>query len=639
MNSSESDAPSATFWRRVSPAEHPIPWLAVCGAVLVLVAAVTSTTARWADVPIVARLGGMLFLHACIVAFAERWRRTLPSTSRIPAHLGAALFTPTAISVVASLHGSWRSCIFVGGIVGVAALEAQGRRWSARLIHAAEVAAVCTGAAGGAAITHAPLGALLGGASICALIIGWERRAAALAAFAVATPILAVMARLRIGPGTIAELGATGSILRWGAPSAGLLSATVFATLATRHSTRRIALLGASATSLVASVGISATFVDVPGYAWACIPGLLLIAAQCLFRTRMFEGPSHRVIGEALEITELLAAFGIAGAVGTSRPSVPLVVLAAGWAIGALRNDRTLLPELVPAATATLTAGLAAAFELGTFWPVVWTGLGLAGAIATARRDRTLGMFVGCVAPIVLIGQLADAGVGRTTTSALMIAIGVAAMGCAAAIRRGITPLDALAAVALTGGALLIPSDLTRCTALALVGLATIAVGVVHRHRLLTVAGLLQLGAGAFGVFNTVHFTAQHRLDVLVAATVAMTVAIEWWTRRHEGWTGPRYAVASIVGGGYLLASLIGDHTSTRLATALVLGLVAIAFGSVTRIAATTVTGTGVVAATLVVATRRELTSMPTWAWMLLGGFALLGLAIGLERNKAQRAR
>ena len=633
----ETDDPSplGTLWRRISPAEHPIPWLAVCGAALVLIAAVTSTTARWVDVPIAARLGAMVFLHTCIVAFAERWRRTLPSTSNVAAHLGAALFTPTAISVVASLHGSWRSCTLVGGIVGVAALETQGRRWRARVMQAAEVAAVSVGAAGAAAIVHSPLGVLIGAASVCALIIGWERRAATLAGLAVATPVLAVMARLRVGPGTIAELGATGATLRWGAPLAGMLSAGVFGVLATRHPARRAALLSAAATSLIVSGGISTTFVDVPGYAWACIPGLLLVAAQCLFRTPLLDSPSRPSIGQALEIAELIATFGVAGAIGTTRPSVPLFVLAAGWAIGALRTDRELFPALIPASAAAAAAALSVSFEVGTAWPLAWTGLGVGAAISLVRRNRSLGMLVGAIFPVVLIAQLADAGVDRATTSALMIAVGLAAMGCSAAIRRGVTPLDAIAAVALAGGALLVPSGVGRWSTLLVVGVATLATAIVHRHRILALTGLLEAAVGAFELFSVAHIARQNRLDILVAITVTMTASVERWNRRHEGWSGPRYAVASIVGGGYVLLSLVGDHSSTRLAAVLVLGLIAIALGSVQRIPATTLTGTAIVAVTLALATRRELTSMPTWAWMLIGGFALLGLAVGMERRKA----
>ena len=78
---------SPPSWTRYSPAQQPAAWLAGSGALLVMVATLSATAARWDHIPVPARLAGLLVLHIVVITVAERSRQSLPSVSRVMAYL------------------------------------------------------------------------------------------------------------------------------------------------------------------------------------------------------------------------------------------------------------------------------------------------------------------------------------------------------------------------------------------------------------------------------------------------------------------------------------------------------------------------------------------------------------------------
>ena len=69
------------------------------------------------------------------------------------------------------------------------------------------------------------------------------------------------------------------------------------------------------------------------------------------------------------------------------------------------------------------------------------------------------------------------------------------------------------------------------------------------------------------------------------------------------------------MGVAYLCASLAADHGDARVVFTLVMSV-------------------AVMLVALTVASWRQLSTLPTWAWVLLGGIVLIGVAITVEKRQ-----
>jgi heme A synthase len=67
--------------------------------------------------------------------------------------------------------------------------------------------------------------------------------------------------------------------------------------------------------------------------------------------------------------------------------------------------------------------------------------------------------------------------------------------------------------------------------------------------------------------------------------------------------------------------------------------MVAAAIGAGHRLAALLIGGAALIATTLLVATGRDLSDLPTWAWLAIGGLDLLGAAVLIERASKHGAQ
>ena len=531
--------PSAArrLWDRISPLDHPIGWTAGCGSILVLVAAISSTTTSWADVPIAVRLAGIVALTAVVVAFAERARHTIPTSARVLAHLGAGLALPTVVSATATAHGSWRVCTLLGGIAGVVALEVQGRRWLATRLHGGEVINAAVAAAGLAALTHVPIGLILCALAIGALTIGLERRAGWLAVLAATSPFLAVLSALRFGPGTIRELGASGATLGWCAPVVGMVAGALIAYLGTRHARARLRLFALAA---------------------------ILVA-------------DNVIVG----------------------------LVASG---------------------------------MGTGWPTAWTVLVAAAAVAFVLRSRPLAMAVAVVFPLQLATQLWWLGVEPSPIIATLAVLGTVAIGTSITLDRGFTPLDATGFTALVVATTLVRDETHQALLGLAVGVFAFVYGRSLKHRILRWFGIVTSVQCGLRLAGDVHLRGMQQLDVVMALVVLALAAFEARSER-QATTTPRvtathrFAAPSIVGGCYLLTAAIGTGSSMRVVVSFVAGTIAIVFGAGWRLPAVAVTGAVVAAASLAIATRRQLGTLPIWAWCLGGGLVLIAAAVTAERR------
>lgn len=639
-----SDAPRASvaarlarLWSVIDPTDHPAAWLAGVGGVLVLVAGVTSSAARWDDVPIPARLGGLLLVHALIVFLAERRRATLPSVARVLAHLAAALAVPSSVSAVATMHGSWRSCTVVGGIVGIVALETQSRRWRAGAMRAAQPIAACVAAAGAAAITHSPVGVLLSALSICALIMGWERRATSLAALGAAAPIVGALAQWKIGPGTLAEIGTRGEILGWGAPVAGVLAALTLAVVAARR--RSLWTAAAAAVAVVGNVAIGATRVGgVVGVShWY---GAHRNADR---RSAVPQRHPHRNLGLVADLAELAAIAGafLAAAVAEQHDNVlPLLLIGVGWALGVFRTNR---PMTVAGFPAILAGGAFPASMMLQFNPTplaAWVVVAELIAWSLWRKDRRVQHFAGAAASFALTVQLVDLHVASLTNARVLVVLGFVTAAVGIVRRRGYSAFESAGLVAMALGLFFIAGDAASAAVVTLIGVVMVGSGLAHRIESLRILGAIVSGLGALAFIGSSKLSNMAITDLLAFGVISVAAVSE-----HRAFTKGTpvmrlpFSTSSMLATGYLCTTLVAlSDFRVRVAATFGIALSALIVGAFTRRTAATLAGTATGGVALVVMSWAQLATLPMWAWTSVGGLGLIGVAMAVEGRRGRAA-
>jgi hypothetical protein len=156
-NPGQWEARKPSWWEPYTPVKQPVAWLAGVGGSLVLAAAGAGAAARWGTVGVGARVAVLLCVHMIVVFLSERMRKSLPIAATSLAHLGASLVVPSTIAMTAFFGNSWRTCIAVGGLAGIVALELQAKRWNARFLRGGEVVAVGLATAGEQPLPMPPL--------------------------------------------------------------------------------------------------------------------------------------------------------------------------------------------------------------------------------------------------------------------------------------------------------------------------------------------------------------------------------------------------------------------------------------------------------------------------------------------------
>jgi hypothetical protein len=680
------------WWEPYTPVKQPVAWLAGVGGSLVLAAAGAGAAARWGTVEVGVRVTVLLCIHMIVVFLSERIRRSLPIAATSLAHLGATLAVPTSIAVTAFLGYSWRTCIAIGGLAGIAALEVQAKRWNARLLRGGEVVGVVLATAGTAAITHAPLGVLLGAAAVGTYAFGLRKRASATAAAAALTPALAVLATFNVGPGTIGELGARGSILAWAAPVASTLAAVVFGLEGKRR--RSKAFLAAAIGSFVLG-GCIAAWHDVVlrHVGFPLLIAGVLVAAEvvALLRERSLLEIDARsgcgksgfnnsinnnnsnnntdIQGEAnlprnanrtafsdssqddqkkltlLDFAELFSVALIAASTG-SYWYAPVALVSVGFLIGALRRVR-FLPFALPMGFAMVGAALTASHTVQNVSPdfdvfgldaklsaALWSSTLVLTSCAALRKSRALGFGVGAAIAGSILLQISTSTMHGTTQALTALVLGTVALGISMALDRKLNGAD-LAGIALIGMGALFVSWPWAPLLVVFAGAACVVLGKAKGQDPLPQIGGLLVLAGALGLLGDPRVPR----DVVAGAVISVIAVVEWF----EAYRGKNrlvpFAVSALTGGLWLVAQCLDDLSVTRLSTTLAIGVAAVALGVFRRLNLVALAGAAVCAATVLLASKDRLAALPTWVWAMTGGFVLLGTAVGVERRmKAKRA-
>ena len=210
----------------------------------------------------------------------------------------------------------WPVCVLAGGALAAVACDVQARRWRAPLLDAATIIAIGLALTGVAALVPVPVG-VLGAVAGCALLLARRDTAAATFALAgAATPVLVALAEQRVGAGTLDRIGATGEVLTWSAPLAGVVAGLVLAVVATRRDAAPLAVaaLAAPAIGIVTGLGTG----DVDAAVWASLPGLVLVALEAVAALAP-TGPWRRVSTPAADVVAAVSAAAALGAPADRR--------------------------------------------------------------------------------------------------------------------------------------------------------------------------------------------------------------------------------------------------------------------------------------------------------------------------------
>jgi hypothetical protein len=678
-NPGQWEARKPSWWEPYTPVKQPVAWLAGVGGSLVLAAAGAGAAARWGTVGVGARVAVLLCIHMIVVFLSERMRKGLPIAATSLAHLGASLVVPSTIAMTAFFGNSWRTSIAVGGLAGIVALELQAKRWNARLLRGGEVVAVGLATAGAAAITHAPVGVLLGAAAVGIYALGFRKRASATAAAATLTPVLAVLATFNVGPGTIGELGARGSILAWAAPVASTLAAVVLGLEAKRRNSK--AFLGAAVGSIVLGGSIAAwhdlTLRQI-GFPILIAAALLGFEIAALLRERSAtktlggtlgrgqggaqggargqaqqtaapEGTSGRDEKNAtlLDFAELFGVALIAASSG-SHWYAPVALVSVALFFGALRKVR-LLPFGLPLGLAMTGAAIAAShtvdklsangasFDIfgfeGTVSAALWSATIVLGAVAALRKSRLLGFGVGAAVAATTLFQFSASTLQPTAQALAALVLGTVVLGISVALDHKINGAD-VAGIVLIGFSAVFVSWPLAPVLVSLCGLACGLVGMAKNQKVLQqFGGVLIIGAG-LGLLDDPRVPNDAVAGVIIAA-----VAVAEWFEAHRGKNRlVPFAVSSLIGGLWLVSRCLEDLTVTRLSATLAVGMVAVAIGVFRKINTVATAGAVVCTTTVLLASKDRLAALPTWVWAMTGGIVLLGAAAGVERRmKAKR--
>ncbi|MEM9516753.1 MAG: hypothetical protein AAGA42_18030 [Actinomycetota bacterium] len=258
----------------------PAALLAVAGSSLLLLAGIVAVAGRWQSIGPEIRLAGLASTITLVFLLAERLRGRLPTTATALAVLAPCLVGPVGVAAASTVGAGWPTCLTIGGSLTAIAADLQARRWRAQLLLAASVIAIVVASFGLAGLTGAPANVVVGAASIGLLAIGAVRRAVALALAVGVSPLIALIAQLRIGPGTLAEVGLSGTALTWSAPLACALASCVVAIVATRYANgplavAALAVLGSGVVAGMTSGGAIAAW-------WWSLPPMVVIGLEAV---------------------------------------------------------------------------------------------------------------------------------------------------------------------------------------------------------------------------------------------------------------------------------------------------------------------------------------------------------------------
>ncbi len=653
------DEPTARRFPKLSAAG----WLAATGATLLLIASIVVVASQWQTITPEIRFSGLVAALLAVYFVAEAGRERYPSTSSALATLAATMTAPVGIAAASSINQTWPMCVLVGGVAALVAAEVQSRRWDVSILKAATVAGVGLAAAGLAAIIDAPVGLIVAGAAAVALATGAWRRSVVLSVAVGCSPALLALSDAGIGTGTLARIGATGSVLAWSAPLSAAVAAIVIGISA--HRRAEIALVALSVATLAGGVLVGLGHRGVADVMWWSIPAFVVIAVEAAAVTgrRSVWGAAATAVAPWVVapvaigglFAPLLAVGGRAAAeFGNGSVdhvwAVPLGVTAAALAVASAGSSRRSARALAVTFAASAGATLAAVMMTGATvfgWPEVVTLATIAAATALVGRTQGAAWFHAAagLAVLVVAAALGTAGLEVDQAAMVLMALAVTLTGLAF-LRGDIGPLDTAALS--TAGVLVLLSRGTEPIVDSLIGLTVsgqlLLYAIAQRRPRRVVLAASSFGISLVSLWwttgtNEVFLAQVERYgadgaDVALGIATLVLLAAGAVLRRVQpasSWLA--YSPGLGMATAWLLDAQFEAQGAWATVGALGIGVVATAVGGSRRLGAPLVIGTGMIAGTVVISAGPRLAAAPTWAWIAAGGIGLLVLAAAIERS------
>jgi hypothetical protein len=380
-----------------------------------------------------------------------------------------------------------------------------------------------------------------------------------------------------------------------------------------------------------------------------------------------------RASGAATAIVAGLLVIGVAVAADSGAQAAQLPDGVVGLVVGVT----ALAIALATAGCRPVAEGarvLAAVVGLVTTLPTGWL-LPLGGIAAPVGSVETLGLGPGALLPAALMALLllldaaADRGAVARTGATLVLLRTVTVLGLTAGVDVEVVgatllAIGTMAALSVAVGARSLARELVAVGAG--VALVTIPVGwvLLGDAAVLRSAALLSAGAGAVvvglvtarpplahtgaAIATLGSWSLLSELDSTALDLWLLPVAVQLWlagaaARRHgevSSWLA--YAPTILLVGVPAVLERLNGGPGWHGVLAGTLGVVAVVVGGRYALRGPLVVGAGLVIAVVVVETLTVVVSLPTWAWLTVGGLTLLVAAASIERlgqSPAEAAR
>ncbi|MFP5319104.1 MAG: SCO7613 C-terminal domain-containing membrane protein [Acidimicrobiia bacterium] len=499
-------------------------WVGSTGAFLLVAAAAVFVAVRWDQLPDPAKLALVGGLTGAFLVAGRALRPTLPATGDVLFHLGAFLIPVDLAGLSLRADLGWRLTLLAEGLVCTAVFAGLAYVTRSVVLSWAATASPLVLAAGIAGVTPVPATlALAVGALAVELGAGpAQRRArwsaavwAAVAGLAPAVgPALGLLladagaarsglgellfegSRLRVGAGTLEELGLIGPSQQLVALASGLIAAVVLARQGHRRRDLRLAFLAVA--SVAVGVGTAVSAAEVSGPFELLGLAALFVVIELLALALFDDDFWGRPLAGAAHAAEALAGVAVLSA-GFVLAVAPLFDLVERHELFESGTNPTLAAALLVAAVGWLTADVrravpAAGRSLGN---ALVRGSGWAPATMAAAVSAAAGValatFSGLATATALVGLSAVLVAGRQAGGALLAALFVPW----AVVTAWTHPL-AVGAVGLGGAVVLaVAAHRDASLVLALDAVATALAASLLTPDLVGDAGSLYLAVGA----------------------------------------------------------------------------------------------------------------------------------------------
>lgn len=446
---------------------------------------------------------------------------------------------------------------------------------------------------------------------------------------------LGITAVLAAGVGTLVALDASNAMLA---------VAAIAGTAGAAFLSRRLGVVAIHATAFWALVSI----VDTSPTLWSLVLLAALVAIVAATRARL--AAANEALGW-LELGIVAAAIALAAIeIMSGHAAATALIAVSGVVLVAVLIDRRLMVWGVATIGAAGTIALAVATGSGDFDPSYT--LGWAGATVTfvalwlAHRSPIMSFAAASAAVLTLATSAAWFGVTAEDVTVITMLAVAALTGLAFTMERR-TPLDA---AAITAGCVLLAATSFDIGASwvsgmwVVIGLQVAAYGLITRLPPVALGGWAVAFAGATSwVFTTgldewllkIIEPADITVGDLWLAAASIGALLAGLTLRTvmdvNSWLA--YSASLAIPGLWLTSVHLDRDVGWAVPLLLMIGIAAAGAGAWQRLAAPLVGGTALTAVGVFLATGSDLTAIPTWVWLAIGGLALLSIAVLIERN------